>query len=180
MWFAPCLAASAAQTRNDARAQSNESGVICRVTENGHPASGTVDVAGVDSSWRAKGLSCGVRHALAPGSYTARIFLEGVLGRPSKTRQLDLRAGSTQEVKASFATAELRIDIRRCGRSAAGFATLSAGRRVVGTVGAGVPVHLSAGTYTIVAKYRDQTRSMRGVEILAGERRAVDLDFCQR
>ena len=78
--------------------------------------------------------------------------------------------------RASFATSILEVVFTASGQSAQGTAILRRDGRDIGTLGSGVPVRVSAGSYQLVARYRTQERSF-AVALTPGQRRSLRAAF---
>lgn len=162
--FLPALAVAAPGTS-----------VQCEITENGGPASGTISVLR-DGVSVAEG-SCGKPLALDPGSYEAVLRLDGAMDGPEQRMPLEAAAGKTTKLSADFATGILEVKITSEGRAAAGMAILRKDGKQIGTLGSGVPGHLSVGTYDIVVRHRTAEKSFPAVAIVRGERKTIDAAF---
>jgi hypothetical protein len=162
--FAPALAVAAPPT-----------GVQCEITENGQPASGTVSVLREGSSV-AEG-SCGKPLALQPGSYEAVLRLDGAMDGPERRMPLEVATGKTTKLATDFATGVLEVKITSEGRAAAGMAILRKDGKQIGTLGSGVPGHLSVGTYDVVVRHRAVEKSFPAVVIARGERKTLEASF---
>jgi hypothetical protein len=47
----------------------------------------------------------------------------------------------------------------------------------IGTLGSGVPAHVSAGTYEIVVRHRSEQKSFDAVVIARGEHKTLEVSF---
>ena len=149
--------------------------VSCEILENGQPASGTVALLSGDKEV-AQG-SCGKPIAVGPGDYTAVLSLDGALDGPQERKPVTVKASGAAKVSADFATGLLEVRIKSQGRDTAGMAVLRKGGAQIGTLGSGVPAHLSVGTYEVVARYRTQQKAFPDVAIKKGERTVLDAAF---
>lgn len=149
--------------------------ILCSATENGRAASGTVTVKQGDVEV-ATGTT-GTAIAVPNGTYDVVITLDGAMDRPTNTSQVVVARGQQAAVAAAFETAVLEIEVEAGGRHAAGMATLTRNGVRIGTLGAGVPCHLSAGTYDVVVRYRGTDRRFDGVALSAGEHRSLTASF---
>lgn len=149
--------------------------LMCEITENGEPASGTVSVQR-DGKEIAAG-TCGREISLPAGTYTAIVKLDGALDGPAQTKSLVVEPGSRSMLKVDFATGTLEIRIASQGKRAAGMAIIKQNGVQIGTLGSGVAAHLSAGTYQITARYRTQEKDLGTVAVSAGQRVALDAAF---
>ncbi len=157
-------------------AQANASGrVVCRVTENGEHASGTMVVQG-NGQPVATG-PCDVATSVPAGEYEVRVQLDGALDQPTQTKTVSVRKGASEAVSVNFQTALLEVTIESGGKRAAGTVTVLRGTERVGSIGGGVTAHLTAGTYTLVAKYRSEERTLEAVTLTAGSKRTVTASF---
>ncbi len=147
----------------------------CRILENGAPASGTLVVRQGDTQV-ATG-SCGAPLTLPAGQYTAVLRLDGALDQPEQQRPVTVRGNQSAQVQADFPTGILEVMISANGRRAAGLATIMQGGRRVGTLGSGVPAHLSADTYTVLVRYRTTEKRFTGISLSRGQRRAIEASF---
>lgn len=148
--------------------------VVCEVTENGAPAPASIALY---SNGRSVATgSCASALELPAGTYDAVVTLESALDRPSRTVRVTVPEGGLAAARASFETAILEVRFTAGGLPAHGLAIVERDGVTVGTLGSGVSARLSAGTYTIVARYR--TAERRFVVTLAPEqRRALRADF---
>lgn len=149
--------------------------VTCQIKENGKAASGTVVVlSGSDEVARG---ACGKALAVAAGSYTAMLNLDGALDGPQQRQPVTVSAGKSVALAADFATGILEVKILRQGRSAAGMAVIRKDGKQIGTLGSGVAAHISAGSYEVVARYRSDEKRFEKVVVDAGGRVVLDASF---
>jgi hypothetical protein len=151
-------------------------GVTCQIKENGQAASGTVSLRQNGREIGA-GACNGDVVSVPAGSYDAVLRLDGALDRPEQTRQVTVRAGGASAIEADFATAILEVRIMAQGRRAAGMAVLYRNGTRVGQIGSGVSAHVSAGTYDVVAQYRNNEQRFDGVALVPGQRRSLSAEF---
>jgi hypothetical protein len=153
---------------------SAESRIRCQVDENGAPAQARIDVS---SNGRviASG-SCGNPIAVPAGSYSATLTLENVIDRPTRTVQVSVPLNGEGVARASFATSIVEVIFSVSGRTTQGTAILMRDGREIGTLGTGVPVRVSAGSYQLVARYQAQSRSY-ALALSPGQRRSLRAQF---
>ncbi|HKU36637.1 MAG TPA: hypothetical protein VJR89_00785 [Polyangiales bacterium] len=156
-------------------AQAGAAKLICEITENAEAASGTVSVQ--RDGKEIAGGTCGKELSLPPGSYSAVVKLDGALDGPSQTKSLSVEAGSKSVLKVDFATGTLEIRIASQGKRAAGMAIIKKNGVQIGTLGSGVAAHLSAGSYQVTARYRNQEKDLGTVAVSAGQRVSLDAAF---
>lgn len=149
--------------------------LICEITENGEPASGTISVQR-DGKEVVSG-TCGKELSLPAGTYSAVVKLDGALDGPSQTKSLSIEGSSKSVLKIDFATGTLEIRIASQGKRAAGMAIIKKNGVQIGTLGSGVAAHLSAGSYQVTARYRNQEKDLGTVAVSAGQRVALDAAF---
>jgi hypothetical protein len=158
-----------------AAAQRESSRLVCQVLENGEPASGTMTVR--RGNVEVATGSCGVPVPVPVGTYEVEVRLDGALDKPTETRAVRVDARATAQVEVGFATGTLRVRIEAAGRRAAGMAVIFRDGRRIGSLGSGVAAHLSAGTYTVVVRYRTEEKRLEGVALHQGQDRTVDVAF---
>jgi hypothetical protein len=175
----PCLLALALlgwalAHEGDAAADASGGQIRCTVTENGNPASGTVEIE--KDGLRVASGSCGRSHAVPAGPCKVTVRLDGALDNPAKTVTVRAEADKTVPVTVDFATAvlEVRIDAKG-GRGTGLVAVEKAGRRI-GTIGSGVPARLSVGAYEVVVRLGGNEKRY-AVELKPGQRRLVRAEF---
>ena len=149
--------------------------VNCEILENGEAGSGTLEI--LDGDKQVFSGSCGQDIAIAPGSYTAVLALDGALDGPQSTQSLVVEAGKPASVRADFPTGILEVRIQSKGRPAAGMAIIRRDGRQIGTLGSGVAAHVSAGTYQVEARHRKQKKPFDNVKIRKGERVVLNAAF---
>ena len=147
----------------------------CKVSENRGPASGTVTL--LREGKEAYRGNCNKVAPVPAGTFTAVIGLDGVLDGPERRVPVVIKAGETASVAADFATGTIEVRIQSKGRQAAGMAVIRLDGRQIGTLGSGVPAHLSAGTYQVVARYRTQKQEFGSVTIEAGKKEILEASF---
>jgi hypothetical protein len=163
------LAGSAiAQSANTGKAE-------CTVLENGETASGTVSFQ--KEGKEVAGGTCGKTLSVPAGTYTAVISLDGALDGPQQKKTVIIKAGAVERFTAEFATGTLEVRIQSKGSSKAGMAVIRKDGKQIGTLGSGVPAHLSAGTYQVEARYRIQKKQFDSVVIEAGRRKVLEASF---
>ncbi len=154
----------------------NPSGkVSCEVLENGEAATGDVSIL-LDGTQVANGV-CGKDLSVPVGKYSAIIRLDGALDSPQKTETITVKKGATSKLKADFDTGMLEVRIASQGKRAAGMAIIKRGGEQIGTLGSGVPAHLSAGTYEVVARYRTQEKTWTDVKVEKNAHATLDAAF---
>ncbi|MBK8169708.1 MAG: hypothetical protein IPK60_05130 [Sandaracinaceae bacterium] len=149
--------------------------ILCSATDNGQSASGSVSVKQGDREI-ANGIT-GTAIAVPNGTYDVIVTLDGALDHPTVTSQVVVARAQQYTTTATFQTAVLQIQVEAAGRHAAGMATITRNGERVGTLGAGVPCHLSAGTYDIVVRYRSTERRFDGIALSPGEHRSLTASF---
>lgn len=159
----------------DALQRRSQGRIRCTVTENSTAATGTMVVRDEHGAQIADG-TCGAPTTVPPGRYRIALRLDGALDRPEETREVRVSANDTATVEADFSTAMLEVRIEKDGRRAPGRATLLRGGDEVGTLGSGVPVHVSAGSYTVLVTYRGQSRRVQ-VTLRRGAQETVPVSF---
>ncbi len=148
--------------------------IECSVTENGSPARGTI-VVEQDGRKVAAG-SCSAPVSAPPGKYDATVRLEGVLDNPAKTVRVEVFEGKTAPVAVRFETASVEVRIETKGQRGTAIIAVNREGKRVGTLGAGVAAHLSAGSYEIVVRLGGQERRYI-VDLRPGQRRVVRAQF---
>jgi hypothetical protein len=171
----PLLLSTLTLLAQPALAAAEDGKVLCDVTENGQPASGTLTVLSGETEV-ATG-PCGKPLSVAAGEYTAVIELDGALDGPKQRQPLTVQGGKVAPLKGEFATGLLEVRIKSQGRDTAGMAIIRKDGTQIGTLGSGVAAHLSAGRYEIVARYRSQQKAFAEVVITAGQRTVLDAAF---
>lgn len=148
----------------------------CEILENGKPALGTFVVMAGDK--RLGSGECGADAVkLAPGEYTVVVKLDGALDGPELRRQVQVAKGAPATARVDFRTAVLEVRIQREGRRAAGVVIVRRDGKQIGTLGGGVAAHLSAGSYEVVVRYRDQEQTFKQVSLEAGDKRSLEASF---
>jgi hypothetical protein len=156
-------------------AQRESSRLVCQVLENDEPASGTMTVR--RGNVEVATGSCGVPVPVPVGTYEVEVRLDGALDKPTQTRSVRVGSRDTAQVQVGFATGTLRVRIEAAGRRAAGMAVIFRDGRRIGSLGSGVAAHLSAGTYTLVVRYRTEEKRLEGVALHQGQDRTVNVAF---
>ena len=156
-------------------AQAQQGQVACRITENGGAATGTAIVR--QNGREIATGSCSAPISVPAGTYDVTLRLDGALDRPEQTRRVTVAGGQTANAAADFSTAILEVRITANGRNAAGMAVITRNGQRIGTLGSGVPAHISAGTYDVVVRYRTTERRFDAVSLARGQRRALSADF---
>lgn len=149
--------------------------VGCTITENGQPASGVISIQ-KDGNEIAT-TSCGRELSVPVGRYVAGLRLDGAFDGPEQRQNIEVKPGSTQKLSADFATGILEVRITSGGRRAAGMAVIKRNGQQLGTLGSGVAAHVSAGTYRILVRYRNQEKDLGDVTIASGQRLSLDAAF---
>jgi hypothetical protein len=150
--------------------------VSCMISENGQRASGVVSIQHDDEEL--SNVACGGKEFSVPaGTYTAALRLDGALDGPEQKQTLVVVAGTTAKLSADFATGTLQVHVTSQGKRAAGIAIIKRAGRQLGTLGSGVPAHLSAGTYRVFVRYRTQEKDLGDVAIVGGQRVTLDAHF---
>lgn len=149
--------------------------VSCEILENSEPASGEVSVQR-DGAVVATG-TCGKDLVVPPGTYSAVLRLDGALDSPEQTQPLTVKKNGKVSLKGDFTTGLLEVRIASHGKRAAGMAVIKRAGTQIGTLGSGVPAHLSAGTYEVIARYRTQEKAWADVKVEKGERVTLDATF---
>lgn len=149
--------------------------IACTATDNGQPASGSVSV--VSNGREVATGTTGAPISVPRGEYDVVVTLDGAVDRPSVTQHVVTGARNEANVAAEFHTAILEVAAEAGGQRVAAMATIMSNGQRVGSLGAGVPCHLSAGTYDIVVRYRGTERRFDGVSLSQGERRSLTASF---
>lgn len=149
--------------------------ITCSATDNGQPASGSVSV--MSNGREVATGTTGTAIAVPRGEYDVVVTLDGSFDRPSVTEHVVAGARNEIAVTAEFRTAILEISVEAGGQRVAAMATITRNGTRVGSLGAGVPCHLSVGTYDVVVRYRGTERRFDGVSLSQGERRALTASF---
>ncbi len=149
--------------------------VQCEISENGEPASGTMLI--LDGAREVAEGTCGKPINVPPGSYTAVLRLDGAIDGPEQRLPLSVGKDAVKPLKADFATGVLEVKVQSESKAAAGMAIIKKDGKQIGTLGSGVPAHLSAGTYDIVVRHRSAQKSLEKVVIARGERKALEVSF---
>ncbi len=158
-----------------ASAQEGNAQVVCAIQQNGGAANGTFE-ARLQGRVVVTGR-CADAVAVPAGIYDIALKLDGAIDRPEQVQRVTLTAGATQRLTANFTTATLEVRAEASGNRAAARVTVYRGNTVVGTVGAGVSCVISAGTYTIVVRYRSSEQRFENVALAQGQRRAMTARF---
>jgi hypothetical protein len=158
-----------------ATAAAADPSVQCEIRENGEPASGTMLV--LEGTKEIAQTSCGKPLALPAGSYTAVLQLDGAIDGPEQRIPLTVGKDAPKPVKADFATGTLEVKITSESKAAAGMAIIRKDGKQIGTLGSGVPAHLSAGTYEIVVRHRTESKTLASVVIAKGDKKTLDVSF---
>lgn len=171
--LAPRTSASPSTVRSTAPAP-RPGRLACVAEENGAYAPASIQI-------RAQGRllasgSCASPIELPAGAYDAQITLETALDRPSRSVRVIVPEGGLVTARASFETAILEVRFTANRAPAHGLAIIERDGVVVGTLGSGVTARLSAGTYTVVARYRTAERRYT-VTLAPDQRRALRADF---
>lgn len=151
-----------------------ESRVRCQVDENGAPAQARIDLS--TNGRVVASASCASPIAVPAGTYSAVITLEGVIDRPTQTVQVSVPSNGEGVARASFATSILEVVFTASGQSAQGTAILRRNGVQIGTLGTGVPVRVSAGSYEVLARYRTRERTF-AVTLAPAQRRSLRASF---
>lgn len=171
----PRFAAPFAVTLLLASSAAADAAVSCEILENGAAASGTMLV--LDGDREVGQTSCGKSLSLPPGSYTAVLQLDGAIDGPEQRVPLTVGKDAPKPVKADFATGTLEVKITSESKAAAGMAIIRKDGKQIGTLGSGVPAHLSAGTYEIVVRHRAESKTLPSVVIAKGDKKTLDVSF---
>lgn len=170
-------APAAAQERgaSNRNAAAAATGLVCQVSENGQPASGVATLLR-DGQQVASGACDGVVKA-EPGDYQLVVRLDGALDRPERQQTLQLTTSQPTPVRIDFPTALLSVQVEADGKRAAAMLTVLRNGQSIGTVGAGVPVRLSAGSYQLLVRHRDKSQHVEVEGLRGGEKRTVQVTF---
>ncbi|MEM7139217.1 MAG: hypothetical protein AAF500_21780 [Myxococcota bacterium] len=163
---------SVASSAAPGRAQTGS--VQCVITANSAPARGTIVVS--QPQQKEVGGTCGVPLRVAPGKWKATVRLDGTLDNPSKQVPVEVNPGKTTQVAVDFRTGTLEVRIVVKGGRGTGLVTVNQGSKRIGTLGAGVPVLLSAGEYEVVVRY-DGREQRHKIDLRAGQRRLLRTQF---
>lgn len=150
--------------------------VQCEIRENGEPASGTMLVLDGSGKEVAEG-TCGKPLTLPPGSYTAVLRLDGAIDGPEQRLPLTVGKDAPKPLKADFATGTVEVKVTSESKAAAGMAIIRKDGKQIGTLGSGVPAHLSAGTYDIEVRHRASSKTLSAVVIAKGDKKSLDVSF---
>jgi len=155
-----------------AKAQSAQ--IRCTITENGAPARGTVQV---DQNGReVGGGTCSAGIPVPAGKCTVTVRLDGVVDNPSKTVEVEAKAGKTAAVSVDFQTGVLEVRIEAQGQRGTGIVIVQRGSKRIGTLGSGVPARLSAGRYEVVVRLDGEERRF-AVDLRPGQSRLLRAQF---
>jgi hypothetical protein len=157
-----------------ARAESSGR-VICAVSENGQPGTGVISIQ--KDGHEIATTSCGRELAVPAGNYVAALRLDGAFDGPEQRQNIAVKPGAVQKLSADFATGILEVRITSAGRRAAGMAVIKRNGQQLGTLGSGVTAHLSAGSYRVLVRYRNQEKDLGDVAITSGQRLHLDAAF---
>ena len=158
-----------------AAAAAGDGKLICEIRENGKPASGTIVV--LHESTELARATCGKTLSVPVGEHTAVLTLDGALDAPEQRMAINAQPDKTVKLGADFATGLLEVHITSQGHDTAGMAVIRKDGRQIGTLGSGVSAHLSAGSYEVVARYRQKERRFDKVSITQGQRTVLDANF---
>ncbi|MGB0679484.1 MAG: hypothetical protein ACPGUV_07480 [Polyangiales bacterium] len=161
-----------------AHAASSRATLQCQILDNGTPASGTVTVLSPGAKPVVR--PCDGELKLRPGEVTLRLTVDGLLDAPTQTKRLHLRPGARHKVVADFASARLRVQVRRGTMPVAAGVTLrDAGGKEIGRLGPGVVVHLSPGSYQVQVTALGAPARLLRLQLHTGALRQVDVDLSQ-
>jgi hypothetical protein len=152
-----------------------DAAVQCEIRENGEPASGTMLI--LDGTRELGEVTCGKPLTVPAGSYTAVLRLDGAIDGPEQRVPLVVGKDAPKPVKADFATGTLEVKVTSESKAAAGMAIIRKDGKQIGTLGSGVPAHLSAGTYEIVVRHRSESKTLASVVIAKGDKKTLDVSF---
>jgi hypothetical protein len=152
-----------------------DTAVQCEILENGEPASGTMLVLNGDKEV-AEG-TCGKPLALPEGSYTAVLRLDGAIDGPEQRVPLVVGKAAPKPLKADFATGTVEVKVTSESKAAAGMAIIRKDGKQIGTLGSGVPAHLSAGTYDIEVRHRASSKTLSAVVVAKGDKKSLVVSF---
>ena len=150
--------------------------VQCEILENGGSASGTMLILDGAGKEVAEG-TCGKPLSLPAGSYTAVLRLDGAIDGPEQRMPLTVGKDAPKPLKADFATGTVEVKVTSESKAAAGMAIIRKDGKQIGTLGSGVPAHLSAGTYDIEVRHRASTKTLSAVVIAKGDKKALEVSF---
>lgn len=153
-----------------------DAAVQCEIRENGEAASGTMVVLDGAGQEVAEG-TCGKPLSLPPGSYTAVLRLDGAIDGPEQRQPLTVGKDAPKPLKADFATGTLEVKVTSESKAAAGMAIIRKDGKQIGTLGSGVPAHLSAGTYDIEVRHRASSKTLSAVVIAKGDKKSLEVSF---
>ena len=170
----PSLVLAAALCFSAAEAQAQSGEILCSLTENGAPARGT---AAAEQNGKAVAAgSCGAPLSVPAGKYRVTVRLDGALDNPSRSVDLEVKAGKSAPLNIDFKTGVLEVRIESKGQRGTGIVTVNRGSERIGTLGSGVAAHLSAGQYEVVVRLGGQERRYE-VDLRPGQRRLVRAQF---
>jgi hypothetical protein len=155
-------------------AQGQSAQIRCVITENGAPARGTLEV---DQNGReVGGGTCGTVISVPAGQCRVTVRLDGTLDNPSKTTEVEAKVGETKLVSVDFQTGVLEVRIETKGQRGTGIVIVNRGSTRIGTLGSGVAVPLSAGSYQVVVRLGGEERRFT-VDLRPGQRRLLRAQF---
>jgi hypothetical protein len=152
-----------------------DAAVQCEISGNGEPASGTMLI--LDGTREVAEGTCGKPLSVPAGSYTAVLRLDGAIDGPEQRLPLTVGKDAPKPLKADFATGVLEVKVQSESKAAAGMAIIKKDGKQIGTLGSGVPAHLSAGTYEIVVRHRSEQKTLDKVVLARGERKSLEVSF---
>jgi len=156
------------------RAEAQPAQIRCTVTENGAPSRGTVVVQ--QGGREVGGGTCGAAVSVPAGKCKVTVRVDGLLDNPSKSVELEAKAGKISPVSVDFQTGVLEVRIETEEKRGTGIVIVSRGSKRIGTIGSGVTARLSAGSYEILVRLGGQERRF-AVDLRPGQRRLVRAQF---
>jgi len=170
----PLLLVAIALLDPAAVAEAQSAQIRCTATENGAPARGTVQV---DQNGReVGGGTCSAAVPIPAGKCKVTVRLDGVLDNPSKTVEVEAKAGKTTPVSVDFQTGQLEVRIETQEQRGTGIVIVNRGSKRIGTLGSGVPARLSAGSYEVVVRLGGEERRF-AVDLRPGQSRLLRAQF---
>jgi hypothetical protein len=152
-----------------------DTAVQCEILENGEAASGTMLV--LDGTKEVAEGTCGKPLSLPAGTYTAVLRLDGAIDGPEQRMPLVVGKDAPKPLKADFATGTVEVKVTSESKAAAGMAIIRKDGKQIGTLGSGVPAHLSAGTYDIEVRHRAASKTLSAVVIAKGDKKSLEVSF---
>ncbi|NOY91325.1 MAG: hypothetical protein GXP55_08950 [Deltaproteobacteria bacterium] len=165
-------------TRRPRQSTPSTGGLRCRATRNGVETRASLQLlrAGRSVASAACGLGAPALR-VESGNYVARVTLTGTLDGSYRDVPVRVVSGQVRGLTVEVPTAllEVRVEVNR--RRVFGRAIVRRAGVVVGSLGSGVVATLSPGRYDIEVIRGATRRVIRGVNLRAGQRRALRVAF---